>query len=66
MQKAVTELKEDRSNSRDVPNDAVICSYLAPATWAQEFGALAAVLTQTFPHLAAVEVNHVSEKVGKE
>lgn len=41
-------------------------SHLAPATWPQEFGALAAILTQVFPHLAAAEVNPLSGMVGKE
>lgn len=41
-------------------------SYLAPAPWAQEFGILADIPTQTFPHLAAAEVNHISGMVGME
>ncbi|KAI1240412.1 hypothetical protein IHE44_0008834 [Lamprotornis superbus] len=38
-------------------------SYLVPATWTQEFGVLAAILTQTFPHLAAVEDSAGSSSV---
>lgn len=48
------ELREGRSHCRGAPNDVVL--HLAPATWAQEFGVLAAILTQVFPHLAAEEV----------
>ena len=43
----------------------VTCSELAPATQAQEHGAMVAILTQIFPHLAAVEANHVSGMVRK-
>lgn len=43
----------------------VTCSELAPATEAQEHGAMVAVLTQIFPHLAAIEANHVSGMVRK-
>lgn len=41
-------------------------SYLPPATWEQEFGVLATILIQTFPHLAAVEVNNTSGMAGEE
>lgn len=33
----------------------VMCSELTPATWVRELGAMVAILTQIFPHLAAVE-----------
>lgn len=71
LQKAVTELREDRSHCRGVPNDAVL--HLAsdtllpgPCHLGTGFGVLAAILTQTFLHLAAAEVNHVSGMTGKE
>lgn len=43
----------------------VACSELAPAAQAQELGGMVAVLTQIFPHQAAVEANHISGMVRK-
>lgn len=63
-------LREERGHCRGVPNGAVL--HLAsdtllpgPCHLGTEFGVLAAILTQTFPHLAVAEVNHVPGTTGK-